>query len=257
MNFAEICREWSREKFPTQKIESFLEDWQPNQTDKWGDYLLDNFIKYRFPIPWVREILKRGESCNNVNKPYGRTAIFSDTNGSYLEILVEFGADINHQDSGGNTLLHYAVFMTPDAIAKALALGADPNIENNYGENSLYALHGLPEMLELLIAHTKNIDQFSSRDGMTALQMAVYSNIPDSVSLLLKAGADKHLKTAQTFNCEVTGNTIPENSTNLDILAQNEARLKEEYSGELSEDDEETFSYRQERHEEIRAMLED
>lgn len=47
-----------------------------------------------------------------------------------IRLLVSYGANINAQDSDGQTPLHY-VYFSPRLIAVLLEMGADPNIKDN------------------------------------------------------------------------------------------------------------------------------
>lgn len=88
----------------------------------------------------------------------------SNLTDKFSECLVE---DINHQDSAGNTILHYMLKEDPQSpfIAKALLLNADVYLTNHEGV-SVYSLlqEHMPEYL-VFIEKNKLINQISARAG--------------------------------------------------------------------------------------------
>ena len=74
-----------------------------------------------------------------------------------VQILVENGAEVNVQDSDGNSALHYSLYMwhmadyeanADDTILRILENGADVNLQNNKGETPLaLALYRMDRVL--------------------------------------------------------------------------------------------------------------
>ena len=62
----------------------------------------------------------------------------------YRKTLIELGANINHKDSEGTSLIHYAVFSENERIVELLInSGVDLKIKDQYGLTPLvYSLKG-------------------------------------------------------------------------------------------------------------------
>lgn len=57
----------------------------------------------------------------------------------FVDALIEGGVPLDHQDDNGQTALQYAIARSESAIAhRLLAMGANPNITDKYGNNALW-----------------------------------------------------------------------------------------------------------------------
>ena len=111
---------------------------------------------------------------------------------SIIPLLLANGADVNASDTVlGDTPLHYAVWTKMDskrqlATAKLLIeAGADVNKQNSSGETPLF-LASTPEAARFLIAHGAEVN-VRDEGGMTPLHSARSKEI---AAVLLEAGAD-------------------------------------------------------------------
>ena len=119
------------------------------------------------------------------------------------ELLLKYNADVNNVGNLGNTALHYCANVSMvncddtsliDLAKKLLATGADPNIQDYYGQIPLFlALQGRNiEMVEMLLEHS----DLSLKDsyGRTALHAIEYTRNPVAAQFLtrlLELGLDK------------------------------------------------------------------
>ncbi len=119
-----------------------------------------------------------------------------------MKILLRLGADINFQDSNGNTALIFAAAYKKEKLVELLLeAGADPNIINNSGEVAIFCpLARLTNdyersdktIVSLLIEHGADIIHRQPGTGSCALFHACcYSSTEDLVNLMLQHAKDK------------------------------------------------------------------
>ena len=95
-----------------------------------------------------------------------------------VQVLLEYNANINSQDSTGETPLYRASDHPFDdskaVIQRLLEHGADPNICDNYHTTPLHqaSSHGLLEAARLLLRYGAKVDM-KDKEGKTPLQLAV------------------------------------------------------------------------------------
>lgn len=106
--------------------------------------------------------------------------------------------DINHQDAGGNTLLHLAAFNdNPGMVRLLLRYHANPNIVDDQMQGALHAAAGNSNVAitqQLLNAGAN--PNAADVDGCTSLHMAIKSdgqNIAACVQTLLDGGANPNI----------------------------------------------------------------
>ncbi|CAI2378401.1 unnamed protein product [Moneuplotes crassus] len=95
----------------------------------------------RGDIESAQIFLEAGADIGKADK-LGRTALHFaasiGTNLELIELLVDSGADVNSQSSGGETPIMKAIsFDNADATKTLLEKGADPEIENKMGRNAI------------------------------------------------------------------------------------------------------------------------
>lgn len=158
------------------------------------------------PHAYVRARLERGVDPNTVIYEDGGTllahaACHADV--LMVEMLLEYGADVDFVDSGGNTALLYVLlprmFDRPksdeicgitDVLCKH---GACVDICNDFGATPLSLSVDYPEVLSHLIKKNANLDMQGTL-GRTALSDAAAGHQLASAKLLLDAGANPLLK---------------------------------------------------------------
>ena len=106
---------------------------------------------------------------------------------------------INKHSRDGFTALGFAAFFARPAIARyLLEQGADPNIASN-NDFKVAPLHSAVaaksiEITQMLLDRGAQTNALQQND-VTPLHAAAHNNSPAIAKALLKAGADKHLKT--------------------------------------------------------------
>lgn len=123
---------------------------------------------------------------------------------------------VNVSNSGGYTPLLFAAMLNPDpdVVELLITLGADKNARTNASENALVVAarwNTSTAVIERLIDIGFDVNGRTLQNGTTALMYAAnYNENPDVIRVLLRNGADVHLRslgglyegdTALTFAC--------------------------------------------------------
>ena len=185
------------------------------------------------PVPFLQDLLDRGADINSLawtGTQLMRSARVGDQ--ETVRWLLREGADINLQDDGGDTALHYAIEENAvEMVDLLLEYGADPEIYDEtwgnaldnacrggeitiakliidsgmdidapswYNYSSRSALHlvarfGPIESVEFLVANKANIDK-QDDDGGTPLMTAISVGSTSAIRVLTDAGADLDLQ---------------------------------------------------------------
>lgn len=170
--------------------------------DRNGDQLLHAAVKARQP-DLVRLLIQKGAKVNaetgeskvvwryEVNFTaapfirYSKTPLLlAAESGSVqvMQMLLDAGADPSFKSADGNSLLHVAAHSKPDALAFAIKLQPDVNLQNALGQTALHRLLNLgtdketssadiATMLRLLADTGVRID-IEDQAGLTALEIA-------------------------------------------------------------------------------------
>ena len=108
------------------------------------------------------------------------------------QLLLDAGADVNTQNSYGDTPLMEAVrYADIDTVEKIILKEADVNVQNNAGNTALIeaAVHNRFNVVNLLMRHGADINA-QNKAGNTALIEAAQHGQSQMAKLLIKKGAD-------------------------------------------------------------------
>ncbi len=111
-----------------------------------------------------------------------------------LELLIEYGADINIKDSKGNTPLYLAVEYSEEAVVELLLKsGANQTFGNKEGNTPLILACsiGKEDIIKLLLAD-KNLVETVNKEGITPFLAASIVDKPNILQMLINEGADTH-----------------------------------------------------------------
>ncbi|KAF8488030.1 ankyrin repeat-containing domain protein, partial [Russula emetica] len=140
----------------------------------------------------VAQVLHRNKSSvepRGVHEttPLHSAALYGDL--EMVQVLLDYGADVNSKDRPGNTPLDYASRSghCDDArVARLLiAHGADPNTRNEYGLTPLHwaSMFGRIEIVRLLIEHGANVE-VKDNEGRAPLDVASGEQHEEIIKLL-------------------------------------------------------------------------
>lgn len=150
----------------------------------------------------VRELLDEGIDINHKNEQNeGRAALHAASENNREDVvrfLLEKGANVNIQDSAGNTPLLYASRYGHEGIARILIdAGANVNQRNVEGRIPLHdaCWNGYSrQLVKLLLDKGSNVNA-KDMNGWSPLHMASGRDHDDIVRVLLKRGADRDAQT--------------------------------------------------------------
>ena len=121
-----------------------------------------------------------------------------------LEAIIRHGADVNATNKSNETALMKACWMgNEDAISVLLNAGADPNIAHADGYISLHGAINKgcsKEVLEAIISHGADVNA-TNKVNNTALMYACSEGNIDAINVLLQAGADTNIASADGYTC--------------------------------------------------------
>ncbi|XP_064633189.1 ankyrin-2-like [Lineus longissimus] len=148
------------------------------------------------------------DGLRNGSRP-GILPLFSAAENGYFEVVkyfINFGVDVNAQEDGGLSALHYASIGGHEEIVEYLLnSGADPNLRGKYNDRAdMASLHcaaenGHMDICDKLIVAGADINAVCIRDdkgGNTATMVATLEDQPEVLVLLsLGYGGDVNIQT--------------------------------------------------------------
>ena len=150
----------------------------------------------------IEELLASGADVNQQDS-WGNTPLHCASAGRRRKVvalrLIEAGARVNQQNNYGETPLHIAAFWGFEVLAlRLIQAGADVNQANNRGETALHWATrngGHEKAIRVLIQAGADINQQDNR-GETALHEAASNSSEAVVARLIEAGADMNRTTS-------------------------------------------------------------
>lgn len=144
-------------------------------------------------------MLKNGANVNNdlfLHKAVLNTDY--DTNLKTIQLLIDYGANVNAQDSNDETPLYYAIENNHETVVELLLQNnADINIQNEEGNTPLHSAiqydDTIFEIIEILINHKPNINAVNE-NGDTSLHLALQYYNTKIVQLLLENISNLRIK---------------------------------------------------------------
>ena len=162
---------------------------------------------------------------------------------SICNILTSAGADVNHQDREGNTImLHHAALGNTGPLRELLKIGADPHRTNQWGETCLQlaARYCMTDMMQLLIDAGADVEaSFLSTTPPLLQACEVRLGRSAGLRLLLENGADPnhldsrgitplHIVCRHYSYCE-NPNNLSDHLRSIEILIEHHANVKATY----------------------------
>ncbi|KAL8677485.1 MAG: hypothetical protein Q9186_006084 [Xanthomendoza sp. 1 TL-2023] len=157
--------------------------------------ILHKIVLHLIPRTIESELAYSTRDLNAVDS-CGRTALaWAAARGDELavQILIDYGADVNLPDGQGNTPLHHT--KSTECIDKLLDAGADKSARNTFGHTPLHMVYrgtGSRPVLKRLMAADINIDA-TDNSGETALSNATFGKHVDCAFHLVQSGADVNI----------------------------------------------------------------
>lgn len=184
----------------------------------------------------IRYVLQSGANPNVIDEN-GKNALHwvHALKTEFLDLLLEFGGNVNHVDNSENNLL-FSFVNSYENFVWCIEHQIDVNYKKKNGFNILYELVHVPFNLRALalsklISKGITFDYYPSTDnsepnfftGYTPLQHYVYYRKSDLVKVLLEHGADIHKKTKRVgfvyINMEDEFEEIPAGITVLEVFS--------------------------------------
>ena len=154
---------------------------------------------------------QHGPEILKIQDEQGKTALHHSCMGFCGEELVSYlfeqGAELDAQDSNGNTALHTAIISSNvSAAEELLKRGSNPGIQDHNGQNALHhaVLHNRQEILSYLLEHNScpNLLSTPNNKGDYAIHCAINLSRYDLVILLHKSLLLHHFDDHVFLDCD-------------------------------------------------------
>jgi ankyrin repeat protein len=192
----------------------------------YGDdvYIKGNFLMTRLNIPQDYSFLKNTDLKTLINeypllklfkkyKKYLKTyPNFEKDLPNLIEFFIQAGMNVNYQDYHLNSILQEAIQNKPNSeiITKLLERGANPNLQNNKGENSLMTAieWDKSNIIPILLQYDAD-PNLQDNQGQNSLIFAIKHYNFDAIPMLLESGANFLIKNKDNQNAlDVINNEI-------------------------------------------------
>lgn len=151
----------------------------------------------------VKWLLEQGADLHASDALGLPTLFYALDNLELMQFLLPYGANLSQSDPDGMTLIHYAVKRgNMEMIQLLVEFGADVNARNNQYQTPLMMAVGAPkpeECIRLLVTFGADVNLFDRR-GDTALHKAAFYGRNEEVRLLLEFGADPAILNLQEMS---------------------------------------------------------
>jgi ankyrin repeat protein len=138
----------------------------------------------------IIQLIKHGADVDSLLEDGVKTPLFYAKTAQIALVLVENGADVNHQDPDGKTVLHHNPSF---GVAEVLLFhDGNVNIKDNKGRLSHFYL-SLPEVFDLFLMFGLDVDS-KDNDGETALIYHIHKGFLPMIEVLLASGADVNIR---------------------------------------------------------------
>ena len=193
----------------------------PSETRMWGHTFWEAETPLHIALgsgdlESAKELLTHGASLD-ANTLNGHTPLNYAKTGEAVELLLSFGADVNHLNDFGQSPLEVAIRIAqPVSVIESLVVGgADVNFTNDDDKSLLMeAALRHAKAVPVLLAAGADVN-FTNDVGLTPLHKAARSNKADVVGVLLDHGADWR---AVTVLGQTAEERAPADSTSRKIL---------------------------------------
>jgi ankyrin repeat protein/tRNA A-37 threonylcarbamoyl transferase component Bud32 len=153
----------------------------------------------------------------------------------WLKLLLDAKTNANFQDSAGNSLLHQAILLDKDEIAKYLISESKINLELQSRAEVYTALHlavkkGKVDLVDAILKRSRSLLNITCLLGKTALHYAVEEKQEGAIKILISAGADINIqdsngltvlhKAVQQQNWVLVDQLLSINSININLKSK-------------------------------------
>jgi len=164
----------------------------PNIRDASGGTPLHRAARY--PFKGTTETLLQGGADPNIADRSGATPIIEVGNAENVDLLADYGANMNARNTKGETALHVEAQhrrTAPEVMARLAQRGVDVNATNGRGETALHVVveKGKQEHLDVLLAHDADVNA-ADLAGRTPLHIAAQKKNREAAFALMDKGAN-------------------------------------------------------------------
>lgn len=149
-------------------LESLTKDTQRYRDHFIMRVLVENKDHYR-----LKQFLENSTADPNSENENMHSPIFYVADKKTAELLIKYGADVNHQSINDISLLEVAIArkLPIEIIETLLENGADPNLKDDLGETPIFHAES-KDAVEILVKYGADVNH-NRKDGLTLLEFAI------------------------------------------------------------------------------------